>query len=249
MGRVEATAKMERQKARRKPAGSAVIHVNVNAGSNDFSWVMASIVDIIDSGCGLALTTPLEPGSTVLVRAGRNHTGHAFADVRWCIAKSDGTYRAGLRLLGGHSIFFFDDEPFRPEHLDCYALLRLAPDADQTTISRAYRKLALRYHPDNLETGDNEMFLRLSRAYQVLGDPEKRALYDLARTGGSPLRKDLGRNANAARSRSSHSGPATVSVPSPVPEPTYYCGDGRPRNSPSPSAGALRGWNAALQRS
>jgi curved DNA-binding protein CbpA len=53
--------------------------------------------------------------------------------------------------------------------------MQLSPNADAETVSRVYRLLAFRYHPDNKETGNSEMFLRLSEAHEILSDPEKRA--------------------------------------------------------------------------
>ncbi len=66
-----------------------------------------------------------------------------------------------------------------PDTLDCYEVMQLSPNADADTIARVYRMLALRYHPDNTETGNSEMFVRLSEAHQILSDPEKRASYDV----------------------------------------------------------------------
>jgi curved DNA-binding protein CbpA len=59
--------------------------------------------------------------------------------------------------------------------------MQLSPDAGPAAISRAYRLLALQYHPDNVETGNSEMFLRLAEAYRILSDPQKRASYDVRR--------------------------------------------------------------------
>ena len=61
---------------------------------------------------------------------------------------------------------------------DYYELLQVSDTAEQETISRVYRSLAQRYHPDNRETGNEQRFLEITEAYQVLSNPEKRAGYD-----------------------------------------------------------------------
>src|SRR5436190_2611684 len=62
---------------------------------------------------------------------------------------------------------------------DYYEILQISSNAEPETIHRVYRLLAQRYHPDNQETGNEERFRELSEAYQVLGDPERRARYDV----------------------------------------------------------------------
>ena len=62
---------------------------------------------------------------------------------------------------------------------DHYEVLQLSPNADTDTISRVYRILVKRYHPDNRETGNERKFNDVVQAYRVLSDPEKRASYDV----------------------------------------------------------------------
>ncbi len=63
---------------------------------------------------------------------------------------------------------------------DLYEILEVSKDADEETIKKAYRKQAMRYHPDR-NNGDKEAegrFREASEAYEVLRDPEKRQRYD-----------------------------------------------------------------------
>jgi curved DNA-binding protein CbpA len=62
---------------------------------------------------------------------------------------------------------------------DYYEALQISPNADPDMVSRVYRLLAQRFHPDNLESGDSERFRRVHEAYSVLSDPERRAQYDV----------------------------------------------------------------------
>ena len=62
---------------------------------------------------------------------------------------------------------------------DYYETLQISANAEPDTIHRVYRLLAQRWHPDNVETGNEAQFRALSDAYQVLCDPERRAKYDV----------------------------------------------------------------------
>jgi molecular chaperone DnaJ len=58
-------------------------------------------------------------------------------------------------------------------------VLGVARDAEQKAIKDAFRKLALKYHPDrNKEPGAEERFKEIAAAYAILSDPKKRAEYD-----------------------------------------------------------------------
>ncbi|KAF4686656.1 DnaJ- protein scj1 [Perkinsus olseni] len=70
-----------------------------------------------------------------------------------------------------------DDEPFDDEAQDYYRILEVSPEATGAEIKRAYRRLSLKNHPD--KGGDEDLFQKISQAYEVLSDPNKRRVYDL----------------------------------------------------------------------
>ncbi len=79
---------------------------------------------------------------------------------------------------------------------DYYKILGVDRNANENTIKKVYRNLAMKYHPDRnpgREKEANEKFKEINEAYEILGDPEKRKQYDMfgtAATGdifGSPF--------------------------------------------------------------
>ncbi|CAG9531695.1 unnamed protein product [Cercopithifilaria johnstoni] len=65
-----------------------------------------------------------------------------------------------------------------------YSILEIPSNADDVTIRKAYRKLALQWHPDknpNNNKAAEQKFKRITEAYEVLSDPKKRNSYDRSR--------------------------------------------------------------------
>ncbi|ODV82041.1 DnaJ-domain-containing protein [Suhomyces tanzawaensis NRRL Y-17324] len=58
-----------------------------------------------------------------------------------------------------------------------YDLLGVSPSASETELKKAYRKTALKYHPDK-PTGDTEKFKEISEAFDILSNEDKRQIYD-----------------------------------------------------------------------
>lgn len=87
-----------------------------------------------------------------------------------------------------HSIFCFHKNMAK----DLYSILEVSRNASPDEIKQAYRRLALKYHPDK-NPGDKvaeEKFKEINAAYEILADPKKKQMYDqmgeAAFTGGYP---------------------------------------------------------------
>jgi curved DNA-binding protein len=130
-------------------------------------------IDLSKSGIRVESTEPIEPRTEVYVRAERyGMTGSTL--VRHCNRRGP-KYVLGLEFKAetGRT----DAEPSE-KFVDYYELLQISPNAESDTIHRVFRIMASRCHPDNKQTGDNEKFLLLTKAYALLSDPVKRAAYD-----------------------------------------------------------------------
>lgn len=67
----------------------------------------------------------------------------------------------------------------KPTGKDFYKVLGVSPDSDEDEIKKAYRKLALKFHPDkNSDAEAEDKFKEIAEAYDILNDPKKRNIYD-----------------------------------------------------------------------
>ena len=62
---------------------------------------------------------------------------------------------------------------------DYYKILNISRDASEEEVKKAYRKMALKFHPDkNKDSGAEEKFKEIAEAFEVLSDPQKREVFD-----------------------------------------------------------------------
>jgi curved DNA-binding protein len=148
--------------------------------SGKVSTLSPRAVDTSEAGMCLDCPADIAPGVHVYMDVAR----YGFpleAVVRYSVQRERG-FRIGVeysestkRMTAGVA-----------DETDYYEALQLSPKADIETIHRVYRIMATRFHPDNPESGDQERFLLLSEAYQVLSNPETRARYDSMRQTETP---------------------------------------------------------------
>ena len=174
----------KRQGPRRRSFGSQgdlTIHLGTAGGSG----LRARLVDCSGSGLRVELEWPVEEGAKVKLEGnidsaiGRQKA-HGTCKVRWCTEIAPGKYIAGLEYLMSDPKHDkkdpapADDGPV----IDHYEILQLSRSADAETIRRVFHIMASRYHPDNKETGNAELFRQIVDANHILSDPEKRAKCD-----------------------------------------------------------------------
>lgn len=76
-----------------------------------------------------------------------------------------------------------------PVNTELYDILEIPPTASEQDIKKAYKKQALKYHPD--KGGDEKTFKKINRAYEVLSDPEKKKIYDANGKEDIPSHPDI----------------------------------------------------------
>lgn len=110
---------------------------------------------------------------------------------------------------------------------DYYAILQVSPRAEQVVIEAAYRRLARKYHPDVYSGPDAASRMReMNEAYEVLGDPRRRAEYDAER--------------RFARARAETKRPQGDRTPPPRPPPSPPAGGSEKAQGPTAEAAPRR---------
>ena len=195
------TQRDQRRRAQRRNVSTpSVIRVELRDGMGNPRNITADLVDWSDTGMSLTLVAPIKPGAIIVVRGKLGDERIEIsrrATMTWCSEDPKGGYRAGLEFLDIKSERSSDNgsssqsqQNVSPEfqQTDYYEIMQLSPNADSETIHRVYRLLAQRYHPDNADTGNSELFVQLTEAFQALSDPERRAAYDARHTSERKLR-------------------------------------------------------------
>jgi hypothetical protein len=164
-----------RRKPRQKLASNTeLLWVTLHDVPGTTGEIRAKVIDMSEGGIGVEAPCALQRSEFILVQglpgsAGQN--AKVRVQVRWCQRTSEG-FLAGLA--------YQESRERKDEAVpDYYEVLQISPSADPDIIHRVYRLLAQRYHPDNAAGGDEGAFRKISEAYRALGDPEKRAAYDI----------------------------------------------------------------------
>ncbi len=166
-------------------------------GADARQVITARLINMNEGGMGIETAVPLEAGVFIaiegeIVAGGACRRVKGRARVAYCLSLANHLYRVGLNLKDGETQSSSTQgshvSPQKEPFVDYYEVLQLSPNADLETIHRVYRALAQRYHPDNRESGDEEKFKLLLKAYRVLSDPEQRRAYDIEHKAAEPRR-------------------------------------------------------------
>ena len=169
-----------RKPRRRAVSDSEAVWVKLEELPGSPNEVLAKIIDASEVAVGVEVSVALEENTYVVVNGhsgGPTSNGRIRARVVRCFPLPSGGFSAGLMYEDGSE----SDRPtgYSEPIVDYYEVLQVNQKADPETIHRVFRLMAQRFHPDNGETGNAEVFRKIMEAYQVLSDPEKRAAYDV----------------------------------------------------------------------
>jgi len=145
------------------------------------SELPAKLLEINEQGITVELGSLVAPGLRVEVTGDVEGATGPYRLRRKCLvcrcsAVENGKYVVGMSFEPSPDPS--GANPATPASTDHYETLQLSRNANLDMIQRVFRILAQRYHPDNLETGNPELFREIVEAHRVLGDPEQRASYD-----------------------------------------------------------------------
>lgn len=164
--------------ARRDANGSVQLITEPN--SRFAQTIEGRLVNESDFGFCVEVTKPLPLGMELHLekKLPSGEVRRWEGAVCWLNVVEKDSYRAGIEIKGQAR----ENESAEPEE-DLYDILQVSPKADFDTIHRVYRMLAQRFHPDNADTGDEVKFHKLLHAFEHLGNPERRAAYDVKLSG------------------------------------------------------------------
>jgi DnaJ-domain-containing protein 1 len=191
------SADSENRRVRRSAAAETQARLLLNSAH-------VQLVDFSSSGLRIQLTHFLEPGKTVQISGdiegfpGRTPVAGP-CQVRWCAEVSSGLYHAGLSFKNVSDVPRGTDGMMLGNGIDYYEALQVSRRADTDTIRRVFHLMAQRYHPDNLETGNQELFRQIVQANDVLCDPARRAAFDIQLASHDRARLHLFENWQSSR--------------------------------------------------
>jgi len=162
-----------------------------------------TLVEFSSDGLRIEVTTRLQPGAVARVSGEIESPGGRTpvvgpCRVRWCSEAGRGLFHAGLSFEHVSDIPHASAEMLG-NGVDYYEALQVSRRADADTIRRVYHMMAQRYHPDNRETGNDELFRQVVKAQEVLSDPARRAAFDLQLASHDQARLHLFENWQGTR--------------------------------------------------
>jgi DnaJ-domain-containing protein 1 len=163
----------------------------------------AKLVDFSSGGLRIELAQALTAGFTIQVSGEIEGSTERLpiggrCQVRWCADIGQGLYHAGLSFEKASDIPRAATE-LLGNGADHYETLQVSRRADADTIRRVYHLMAQRYHPDNHETGSEELFRLVVKANEVLSDPARRAAFDVQLASHDQARLHLFENWQSSR--------------------------------------------------
>ena len=112
-----------------------------------------------------------------------------------------------------------------PPDIDPYKVLQVDPEAEDEVIQAAYRRLAQKYHPDRQPDAEGAArMVAINAAWEMVGDPARRAAYDRERAAASRAHqatrpRAAGEPCCAARARRGHGAAGASSTRPATPPP------------------------------